>query len=105
MPKEQPGDWALLRRLWAYLRHHRTWLWIVAITTPLGVLGGLVQPVLLKYGIDHYIALGTLEGLGLVALAFLGAVVLGFVARTAASGCRSWACTRSPTCAGTSSGT
>jgi ATP-binding cassette subfamily B protein len=81
-PEKKSSDWGLLRRLWAYLRPYKTWLWIVAIATPLGVLGGLVQPVLLKYGIDHYIAKGTLDGLGLVALGFLAVVAAAFVART-----------------------
>lgn len=77
----KPGDWRLIRRLWAYLRPYTGWLLAVAVATPLGVVGGLLQPVLLKYGIDHYIARGDLAGLAWLALAFVGLVAVAFAAR------------------------
>ncbi len=68
----------LYRRLWEYIGPDRRWLWLALLVTPIGVLMGVVQPVLLKIGIDDHIAVGELEGLGLVALGFFSVVVIGW---------------------------
>ena len=76
---EKPGDWALIKRVWPYIRKDRAWLWLVLVMTPLGVLASVMQPVLLKAGIDDHIAVGDIAGLSGVALAFLGVVLAGWV--------------------------
>ncbi len=85
MASEQPKapinpntDLGLLRRLWPYVRRFPGWLWVVAIATPLGVLGELAQPLLLKHGIDGFVAAGKVDGLGAVALAYVAVVGLAF---------------------------
>lgn len=75
----KPTDLQLIRRTWPFIRDDRHWLWLVLIMTPLGVLATVVQPVLLMEGIDNYIAVGDLEGLGLVALGFLAVVIAGWL--------------------------
>lgn len=74
-------DWQLIRRIWPYVAGYRGWLAIVIIMTPLGVLLELVQPVLLKEGIDGYIADGDKRGLLDIALAFAGVITIGFITR------------------------
>ncbi|MFN3196909.1 MAG: ABC transporter ATP-binding protein [Bradymonadia bacterium] len=81
MSTPQQTDLALISRLWPFMRPYTKWLWVVAIATPLGVVGGLIQPILLKQGIDEHIVTGQLDGLGGVALAFMGVVALAFSAR------------------------
>lgn len=73
------SDKELLRRAWPFVKPDRGWLWIVAIMTPLGVVAGVVQPVLLKVGIDDYVMKGDLTGLGVIALYFMLAVFGGWV--------------------------
>ncbi|MFT7581353.1 MAG: ATP-binding cassette subfamily B multidrug efflux pump [Myxococcota bacterium] len=74
-----PSDWRLVRRAWSFLYADRRWFWVIAIMTPLGVLANIAQPYLLKVGIDDYIAKGDIDGLGLVALAFAGVVIAGWL--------------------------
>ena len=68
-------------RLWPFIRPSRRWLWLVGVMTPLGVLAGLAQPLLLKYAIDDLIGPGEMEGLGVVVSAFMGVVAIAFGAR------------------------
>lgn len=75
-------DWSLLRRVWPYARASKGWLWVVLVATPLGVLGQLAQPLLLKTGIDDYIGRGDLEGLGHIAAVFVALVTTAFMARS-----------------------
>lgn len=74
-------DWQLVGRIWPYVRPYKRWVALVVLMTPLGVLLELAQPVLLKEGIDNYIAHGDVRGLMNVALAFVGVIVVGFVTR------------------------
>ena len=82
---EQPRDLALIRRMWPFIRPWRYMLLAAMVLTPLGVGAGLVQPLLLKEGIDEHIAVGQLDGLGTLALLFIGVVALGFTARALGS--------------------
>jgi ATP-binding cassette subfamily B multidrug efflux pump len=84
-PPKSSGDMRLIARLWPLARPHRHWLWAALVLTPLGVLGALVQPVLLKTAIDQHIATGDLDGLGLMAIAFVAVVGLGFTASAIAN--------------------
>lgn len=80
-PHEAPPrtDFSLLRRVAAYVREDRTWLWLVLLLTPLGVAAEVIQPVLLKIGIDEHIARGDLAGLGLIAGIFAAAVFFAWL--------------------------
>jgi len=76
-------DARLVRRLWRYIRPHRT---LVALSILLVLAVGsvqLVQPYLLKLAIDDHIAAQKLEGLGRLALWFLLALVSEFLLRFA----------------------
>ncbi len=77
-----PRDLDLLGRAWPFVRADRRWLWVVALMTPLGVLATVYQPVLLKDGIDGYIEVGDVAGLGEVALLFFGVVIAGWIAES-----------------------
>ncbi|TNF23449.1 MAG: ABC transporter ATP-binding protein [Deltaproteobacteria bacterium] len=76
---DKPTDWALIKRVWPYIRADKAWLWVVLVATPLGVLSGVFQPVLLKAGIDDHIAVGDISGLTGVALGYLGVVIAGWL--------------------------
>jgi ATP-binding cassette subfamily B protein len=76
-------DSRLIRRLWGYVRPHRA---LVGLSLALlfGVSGAqLVQPYLIKRVIDDQIAQGKVDGLGLLVLAFLAALVGEFLLRFA----------------------
>lgn len=74
-------DWGLLKKLWPYVRRWPGWLAVVAVCTPLGVGAELLQPILLKKGIDEYIAAGDIEGLLALSALFMLVVTLGFAVR------------------------
>ncbi len=77
--KEKATDWGLVRRVSFYVRQDRAWFWLVLVLTPLGVLGDVVQPVLMKVGIDEHIAKGDLGGLAQIAGMYAGAVMLAWL--------------------------
>ncbi len=69
----------MFRRLWPYLRPD-AWAFAIALAlTPAAAGLSLIQPWLLKKAIDDHVVPGVAEGLGLVALAYLGAVVTSYV--------------------------
>lgn len=73
------NDRSMFRRLWPFLRPD-AWAFAVALMlTPAAAGLSLVQPWLLKIAIDDHIVPKVAEGLGAVALAYLGAVVAGYV--------------------------
>lgn len=72
-------DWSLFRRVAFYVREDRAWFWLVLLLTPLGVAADVIQPVLLKIGIDEHIVAGDLEGLAAVAGFFAGAVFFAWL--------------------------
>ena len=67
-------DGHLMRRLWTYVHPHRKLVWISLLLLPLVEGIEIVQPLIVKYGIDHNLSRGRLAGLGWVALAFLVAL-------------------------------
>ncbi len=76
-------DSKMMRRLWGYIRPHRA-----LVTFSLVLLFGvsavqLVQPYLIKRVIDDQIGAGTTDGLGFLALLFLGALIGEFLLRFA----------------------
>jgi ATP-binding cassette subfamily B protein len=69
----------MFRRLWPYLRPD-AWAFAIALClTPAAAGLSLVQPWLLKKAIDDHVVPGVAEGLGMVALAYLGAVIAAYV--------------------------
>ena len=75
-------DWELVRRIWPYARQSSGWLIICAVAIPIGVAAALAQPLLLKEGIDVYIANGDTAGLTMVSGLFLGVVAVAFGMRS-----------------------
>ncbi|MGD8441734.1 MAG: ABC transporter transmembrane domain-containing protein, partial [Holophagae bacterium] len=72
-------DRVMFRRLWPYLRPD-IWAFGIALAlTPAAAGLSLVQPWLLKRAIDEHLVPGVAEGLATIALAYLGAVVAGYV--------------------------
>ncbi len=71
-------DARLLRRLWAYVRPYRRVFVLALLVSPLQQGFGLVQPYLLKVGIDRIQAGG--RGLRGIGLAYLGTIVGEFAA-------------------------
>ena len=73
------NDRSMFRRLWPYLRPD-AWAFAIALAlTPAAAGLSLIQPWLLKKAIDDHVVPGVAEGLGLVALAYLGAVITSYV--------------------------
>jgi ATP-binding cassette subfamily B protein len=82
-PLGRAYDARLVRRLWVYVRPHRglvvsSFVLLLAVSTV-----QLVQPYIIKVAIDEHIAARRIEGLGLLALVFLAALVGEFVLRFA----------------------
>jgi len=82
------SDWAMLRRLWPFLRPDGWTFGLALMLTPVAAALSLVQPVLLKRAIDSHVVPGisgeveipvAVDGLFGVALLYLGAVVVGYV--------------------------
>ena len=76
------NDWRLLKRTLPYLLKKKSLVWVVALATPAGVLGALVQPILLKEGIDGAISNADPARLLDITLLFLGAVISAFLMRS-----------------------
>ncbi len=68
-----------MRRLWPYMRPD-LWSFVTALAlTPLAATVSLAQPYLLKRAIDDHVVPGVAEGMWVVALLYLAAVVVGYV--------------------------
>jgi ATP-binding cassette subfamily B protein len=68
-------DARVLRRLWAYVQPYRHVFWLALLLSPLQQLFGLVQPYLVKLGIDRYIQHGDAAGLRRLGVVFVIAIV------------------------------
>jgi ATP-binding cassette subfamily B multidrug efflux pump len=79
-PLGKAYDTALVRRLWTFVRPYRGVFWAALLLSPANQLCSLVQPVLVKIGLDRYVRTHDARGLRLVALAFAAAIVGEFVA-------------------------
>lgn len=74
------GELQLIKRLWPYARGQRFYLLVALLMTPLSMALALLQPWLLKKGIDEYIMVpGKLADLSYLASMFLGVVVLHYI--------------------------
>jgi len=74
-------DARLVRRLWTYVRPYKPIFWGAVLLSPLCQVLSLVQPYLLKLGIDGYVMRGDVEGLRTLALLFAGAIAGEFVSQ------------------------
>ena len=72
-------DGALMRRLLAYLRPYLLKVIVALVLLVVSSLLGLVGPLLIKIGIDDYIAQGRIDGLGALAFIFAGVLALHFL--------------------------
>ena len=67
-------DRRLIGRLWTYVRPYRRVFWLAVLLSPVNQLFGLVQPYLLKLGIDRCIRQGDATGLRTIGLLFAAAL-------------------------------
>jgi len=74
-------DARLVRRLWTYVRPYKAIFWGAVLLSPVSQTLSLVQPYLLKLGIDGYVMRGDVEGLRTLALLFAGAIAGEFVSQ------------------------
>lgn len=68
-------DGELLRRLWAFVRPHHGLVWASLLLLPLVMGFDLLQPLILRWAIDDFIATGRADELWKPSLAFMGALV------------------------------
>jgi len=68
-------DGRLLRRLWQFVRPYRAVFWTALLLSPVNMLFSLVQPYLVKIGIDRYVLTGDGAGLRRIGLLFAAALV------------------------------
>ena len=68
-------DLRILRRLWRYVRPYRSVFWLTLLLSPLQQFFGLVQPYLVKLGIDRYIVQGDAAGLRRLGTLFVAALL------------------------------
>jgi ATP-binding cassette subfamily B protein len=74
-------DARLVRRLWGFVRPYRGVFWAAILLSPVNQLFALVQPYLLKVGIDGYVQQGDVVGLRTIGLLFVAAIVGEFVSQ------------------------
>ncbi len=72
-------DARLVRRLWEFVRPYKGVFWLAVLLSPVNQLFGLIQPMLLKIGIDRYVSTGHTEGLRVVGFVFVVALIGEFV--------------------------
>ena len=72
---KQTTDWSLITRFWTFLRPYRTLVISAFSIVPVTTGMSLLQPYLLKVGIDDFILQETYEGLPELALLLLGLVL------------------------------
>jgi ABC-type multidrug transport system fused ATPase/permease subunit len=71
-------EWGLLKKLARYLKPHLKSLAVMYFLAALNVGSTIAIPIVLKIGIDRYIAAGDVEGLFTIAAVLLGLVVVLF---------------------------
>ena len=79
MSRPPSSDLGLLRRVWPYARPEALAFGYALLATPLIAGLSLVQPWLLKQIIDQHISKGVAEGFVTLVLAYLGAVLGGYL--------------------------
>lgn len=72
--------WGLIRRFWTFVRPHRSWMFGGLAVIPVVALVTALRPLLVKQAIDEAIPAGDGASLQSLALLFLAAVLIEFVA-------------------------
>jgi ATP-binding cassette subfamily B protein len=72
-------DARVLRKLWTYVRPYRRVFWAALLLSPVNQVFTLVQPYLLKLGVDRYVAQRDPSGLRGLGLVFVIAIAGEFV--------------------------
>jgi ATP-binding cassette, subfamily B, multidrug efflux pump len=72
-------DARIIRRLWGFVRPYRGIFWLALLLSPTQQLCNLVQPYLMKLGIDRYVQAGDAVGLRSLGLVFVAAIVGEFL--------------------------
>jgi len=72
-------DGQVIRKLWAYVRPYRGVFWAALLLSPVNQVFSLVQPYLLKVGIDRYVQGHDPAGLRRLGYLFIAAIVGEFV--------------------------
>jgi ATP-binding cassette subfamily B protein len=67
-------DTRLIRRLWTFVRPYKGVFWLAVLSTPVNQIFGLVQPYLLKLGIDGFVSHGDVSGLSRLGWIFVAAI-------------------------------
>jgi ATP-binding cassette subfamily B protein len=78
--ERQASALSLLKRFWQYARHQKAWLLLGISMIPIVAALTTVRPLLVKQAVDVDLAVGDYEGLRVLGIAFLGAVVIEFLA-------------------------
>jgi ATP-binding cassette subfamily B protein len=82
--EEAPGkgyDARLVRRLWTYVRPYGRTFWLAILLSPVNQFFALVQPYLLKIGIDRYVQESNVAGLRTLGFIFIAALVGEFASQ------------------------
>jgi ATP-binding cassette subfamily B protein len=77
----QAYDARLMRRLLGFLKPYRSPIAMAVLLLTAVTVVELAVPLLVKTGVDKHIAVGRLEGLGIIALGLIGLTVVGFLLR------------------------
>ena len=78
-PDGKAYDARLLGRLWEFVRPYRLVFWTALFLSPVNQAFSLVQPYLLKLGIDGYVLKHDLDGLSRLGVFFIAAIIGEFV--------------------------
>lgn len=72
-------DRRIMRRMWDFVRPYQGIFWIALVLSPLNQMFSLLQPYLLKVGIDRYVGAKDLDGLRSLAQLFILAIAGEFL--------------------------
>lgn len=75
-----PTDWSLLVKLWPFIRPQLPFYIGALMLAPVSAGLSILQPYLLKVALDDYISVGDLAGTQMIAVGFLIAVLVAWVA-------------------------
>lgn len=73
-------DSQLLKRFWPFLKKHRLWLFFLCALLLFIDLAAVLQPYLVKLGIDRSVVNGDLPGLTRIVILLIGIMLLSFAA-------------------------
>jgi ATP-binding cassette subfamily B multidrug efflux pump len=80
LPSEQilgkAYDARLMARLWPFVRPHWRLILVALVLIPVAIAFEIAQPYILKLAIDDHIAIQSMDGLGVLAIVFVGCVLL-----------------------------